>query len=303
MVTRLTEQLHDHAFGLDLQEPEAIASLLIEAQIAAAQCAFSASANIADAAKAMAKTIQNGGRLHYFAAGSSGLMAAADVMELGGTFSISADHLRVNMAGGLPIGLNMPGDSEDATDELQQAADAVHSIDTAIFISASGRTPYTVAAAELVKPKGATLLGIANNHDVPLLDLVDIAICLKTPPEVLAGSTRLGAATAQKIVLNSLSTAMAIELGHVHDGMMVNLLADNTKLKDRAKRIVSEISGVSDAQAQSALDDSTGRVKEAILIASLGVSYTEASHLLSRSSGYLRPALKAGIRNPNRNKS
>lgn len=300
MAARSTEQLHDAAIGLDLLEPIALASVLVEGQVAAAQSVLLAAPRIADAAIAMARTIKNGGRLHYFAAGSSGLMAVADVMELGGTFSISAQQLAIHMAGGLPQSVEMPGGVEDATDALPGLAGTVKSADTAVFISASGTTPYTVAAAEMIRPTGATLVGIANNETAPLLDLVDISICLRTPPEVLAGSTRLGAATAQKIALNTLSTAMAVELGHVHDGMMVNLLADNIKLKERAKGIVSQITQASDALIQSALEDANGRVKEAILIASLGVSSGEASELLSRASGHLRPALEAGKRKSNR---
>ena len=300
MVGRSTEQLHTAAFGLDLLESTTLASVLLEAQVAAAQSVLSASSKIADAANAMARTIKAGGRIHYFAAGSSGLMAAADMMELGGTFSIPAGQLAVHMAGGVPQSVEMPGDVEDATDELRATASAIGDTDTAVFISASGTTPYTVAAAEMVKPTGATLVGIANNDGAPLLDLADIAIFLKTPPEVLAGSTRLGAATAQKIALNTLSTAMAVELGHVHDGMMVNVFADNIKLKERAKGIVCNISQVPDALAQSALDDANGRVKEAILIAGLGVSPAEASAILSRTSGHLRPALEAGKHQSNR---
>ena len=216
----------------------------------------------------MADTIRGGGRLHYIAAGSSGLMAAADAQELGGTFSIPPDQLCIHMAGGLPTGAEMPGGTEDDTEGLEDALAGLAPTDTVIAASASGSTPFTLTGAEIAKERGARVIAIANNPGTPLLALADHAILLETPPEVLSGSTRMGAGTAQKIALNMLSTLMALDLGHVHDGMMVNLRADNIKLRARAAGIVSSIAGVSASQARSALQDARGDVKTAVLVAS-----------------------------------
>jgi N-acetylmuramic acid 6-phosphate etherase len=135
------------------------------------------------------------------------------------------------------------------------------------------------------------VIGIANNRGAELLDLATHAVLLETPPEVLSGSTRMGAATAQKIALNMLSTLMAVHLGHVHDGMMVNVHADNIKLRARACGIVAKVAVVSEEAARAALDSADGDVKVAILMAARGVSRDVASTLLKDTHGHLRPAL------------
>ncbi|MFQ6548447.1 N-acetylmuramic acid 6-phosphate etherase [Aestuariibius sp. 2305UL40-4] len=291
MTTPQTEALHDTAKGLDADAPVDIASVLVEGQIAAATAVRAATAQIAVAAAAMARSISNGGTLHYVAAGSSGLMAAADAQELGGTFSIPATQLRIHMAGGLPTGVEMSGDTEDDVEGLEAALAGVTNRDTLITVSASGTTPYTLAAARRGKAYGATIVAIANNPGTPLLTVADHPVCLTTPPEVLSGSTRMGAGTAQKIALNMLSTLMAVRLGHVHDGMMVNLRADNMKLRARALSIVCQIARVEQSVAAAALDAAQNEVKPAILIAAKAVSQDRASEMLRQTGGNLRAAL------------
>ncbi|SMX48063.1 N-acetylmuramic acid 6-phosphate etherase [Maliponia aquimaris] len=291
MTGRRTEALHDAARGLDQRPLAEVAALLAEGQIAAAAVLRDALTPIASGALAMARTIRQGGVLHYAAAGSSGLMAAADAQELGGTFSIPSAQIRIHMAGGLPTGVEMPGGTEDDTEGLAQALADLAPRDTLIAVSASGTTPYTLAAAALTRAKGATLIAIANNTGAALFDGADHAICLQTPPELLSGSTRMGAGTAQKIALNMLSTLMAIDLGHIHDGMMVNLRADNIKLRARAAGIVARIAEVDDSAAAAALDRAGGEVKPAILVAAMGLSPDAATALLRETEGNLRAAL------------
>lgn len=291
MSVESTERLLDGAAGLDLRPAADAAALLVQGQMAAAGCAQCAISELCAAASAMAQTIRNGACIHYVAAGSSGLMAAADAQELGGTFSIAPDQLRIHMAGGLPTGVQMPGVTEDETAGLDVAFAGLSAADTVIAISASGTTPYTLAAARMAQSRGALLIGMANNRDAALLALADCAILLDTPPEMISGSTRMGAATAQKIALNTMSTLMAIDLGHVHDGMMVNLLADNAKLRRRASVIVQEIAQVSQAVAQEALVAADGHVKSAVLMAARGMTLQAASALLAETNGHLRPAL------------
>ncbi|NRB01597.1 MAG: N-acetylmuramic acid 6-phosphate etherase, partial [Rhodobacteraceae bacterium] len=247
---------------------------------------------IAVASTAMARAIRSGGRLHYAAAGSSGLMAAADAQELGGTFSIPANQLAIHMAGGLPTGVEMPGDTEDQSADLDAALATLSDNDVLIAVSASGSTPYTLRAVTIAKAQGATVIAIANNRDAPLFEQADHAILLETPPEVLSGSTRMGAATAQKIALNMLSTMMAVELGHIHDGMMVNLHADNIKLRQRAANIVTEIAGVAQEVAQSALEAAQGDVKTAVMVAARDMTPTAAQIALKDTHGRLRDALE-----------
>ena len=286
-----TEALHEAAKGRDERPRVEIASLLAEGQIRAATSLREALDGIAGGSAAMAKSIREGGALHYVAAGSSGLMAAADAQELGGTFSIPTHQIFIHMAGGLPTGPEMPGDTEDEIGDLEQSLSGLSSKDTVIAVSASGTTPYTMAAVELAKAKGAAIIAIANNPNVPLFEKADYEICLATPPEVLSGSTRMGAGTAQKIALNMLSTLMAVDLGHVHDGMMVNVRADNAKLQARAAGIVSQIAGVDQAHANSALKQAEGDVKPAILIAAKGIPSDAARDVLGETNGNLRAAL------------
>ncbi len=292
MQKRATEDLHDMAAGLDQRPGAEVAALLADGQIAAAAAVRAALPQIVAGATAMAASIARGARLHYVAAGSSGLMAAADAQELGGTFSIPAEQLRIHMAGGLPTGVEMPGGTEDDTESLGVALADLDADDTVIAVSASGTTPYTLAAVKIARARGATVIGIANNADTPLLQSANHAILLPTPAEVLSGSTRMGAGTAQKIALNMLSTLMAVELGHIHDGMMVNLRADNAKLRARATGIVAAIAKVDTVAAEAALEGADGAVKTATLIAAGGVSPAEAAALLTQTNGNLRAALK-----------
>lgn len=285
-----TEGLHDQAKGLDTLPLTDAAAILAEGQIAAATVLRAAVPEIAAAAGTLAKTIHAGGAIHYIAAGSSGLMAAADALELGGTFSIPSAQIRIHMAGGTPTGVEMPGETEDDLSSLDERFSALSERDTVIAVSASGTTPYTLEAARLSRAAGATIVGIANNAGSALLELADHPILLATPPEVLSGSTRMGAGTAQKIALNMLSTLMAIKLGHVHDGMMVNLRADNAKLRLRAAGMVSRIAGVDEAAACAALDATQGHVKPAVLV-SKGQTPETAQAILRETEGNLRAAL------------
>lgn len=291
MTPPVTEALHAAASGLDARPIEEIAALLIDAQVAASTVTQHALAGLAGGATAMATSVRSGGVLHYTAAGSSGLMAASDAMELGGTFSIPPSQVRIHMAGGLPTGAEMPGDTEDETRHLEAALAGISARDTVIAVSASGHTPYTLAAVRIARAQKATVIAIANNRDAALFDGADHAVCLETPPELVAGSTRMGAGTAQKIALNTLSTLMAVELGHIHDGMMVNLRADNAKLRGRAVEIVCRVAAVEKPAATAALKSADGEVKPAILTAKAGVAPDEARAILQKHGGKLRSAL------------
>jgi len=218
-------------------------------------------------------------------------MPAGDVQVVGGTFSLPAGQLRILRAAGLPSGVVVPGDTEDDTAGLQAALGALTPCDTVIAVSASGTTPYTLEAVRLARAAGAQVIAIANVPGSALLEAADLPIALPTPPEVLSGSTRLGAGTAQKIALNTLSTAMAVRLGHVHDGMMVNLRADNQKLRRRAREMVCRIASVRAETAQAALDRARGEVKLATLIAAQSLSLPEAQARLDAADGNLRAAL------------
>jgi N-acetylmuramic acid 6-phosphate etherase len=292
MAEKQTEQRHRHAGGLDLLPASEVLGLLHQGQVAAAEAAGAALPAIGEAATLAAQTIRDGGRLVYAAAGSSGLMALADALELPGTFGIAREQIVVLLAGGMEALTDMRGGPEDDAESARTAIEALRPTprDCIIALTASGQTPYPIAAAQAARNAGAKTIGIANNPDAALFEAVDVAICLPTPPEVIAGSTRMGAGTAQKIALNMLSTRMAIELGHVHDGLMVNVVADNDKLRARARGIVATVARVDADTAAKALETSSGNVKLAVLLAH-GASPTDASRLLDFHRGMLRPAL------------
>ena len=241
----------------------------------------------------MAATIAKSGRLIYAAAGSSGLMALADALELPGTYGIPREQISIMFAGGAAALTDMVGgpedDAEAARTEIAQIG--VKPGDCIIAVTASGSTPYPMAAVAAAREAGAKCIGIANNAASPLFELVDVAICLPTPPEVIAGSTRMGAGTAQKIALNMMSTMMAVHLGEVHDGFMVNVVADNIKLRIRARAMIMAISGVDETAADRALEAAGGAVKLAIVLASGIADAPSAVALLKLHSGKLRPAL------------
>ncbi|MBZ9918708.1 MULTISPECIES: N-acetylmuramic acid 6-phosphate etherase [unclassified Mesorhizobium] len=295
MAETRTEALHRNAEGLDIQAPEAILASLADAQVEAAKIVRNAIPSIAKAAEIITGSLKGGGKLAYAAAGSSGLMALADALELPGTFGIRRDRIAILIAGGDEAFRTLAGGPEDDTEEAATAvANAgIGKGDCLIAISASGTTPYALRAIEEAARRGAATIGIANNRDSALLRLSGTAILLETPPEVIAGSTRMGAGTAQKIALNMLSTLAAIHLGHVHDGYMVNLMADNSKLRDRAARIVAAISGGSRDDAARLLEKSGGAVKTAILLAAGADSADTAQKILEEAGQKLRPALSA----------
>jgi len=164
--------------------------------------------------------------------------------------------------------------------------------DAVIAVSASGSTPFTVAAAAEARRRGAFVVAIAHHAGSPLLSGADAPIFLDSGEEALRGSTRLAAGTAQKAALGMLSSLMGFELGHVHQGLMVNLKADNAKLRDRAQGIVAMIAGVGEAKAEAALREAGGDVKPAILIARGGVSMSEAVAWLAAADGRIDDALR-----------
>jgi len=301
MAERRTEAQHRHGHGLSTVAPAVALARLFDGQQAALAAVEPALPAIAAAAERAAEALAAGHRLAYAGAGSAGLMALADALEIAGTFGIPADRTPVLFAGGAAALLAMTGLVEDDRDAAASAVAAagLATGDAIVCVSASGSTPYTLAVAEAARARGATVIAVANTAGSPLLAAADVAILLDTGPEVVAGSTRMGAGTAQKAALNLLSTLTALRLGHVHDGYMVNLVADNAKLRERAAGIVAAISGAAEAPARAALAASAGAVKPAILLAAGARDADHAAALLAHSGGHVGPAL-AALRSSNR---
>lgn len=288
-----TEALRHDACGFDQLPDLDAAALLLSGQHEAMDSLASCLPALTRAARLMSATVEAGGRLIYAAAGSSGLMALADAAELAGTYGLPSAQIAIYMAGGIPVGAQMPGDTEDdAAAALRDAEEcAIGTGDLLIALTASGSTPYPVAFARIAKERGAHTICLSNNAGTPILDHADIAVLIPTPAEMIAGSTRMGAATAQKVALNIMSTLMGTRLGHIHDGMMVNMVADNGKLRERAIRIVEKITGSTETVARESLAQTKGALKPAILIAAGAGSVAEAENLLLETKGHLRAAL------------
>jgi N-acetylmuramic acid 6-phosphate etherase len=293
MTSPATEIADARYEGLDTWRDDAILAALLEGQQRALNSVAAAIPALSQAARAAADKLAAGGRLIYVAAGSPALMSMADALELPQTYGVPHDRIVLVLADGETIARRLDGRREDDADAARAdlAAVSVGAGDCVIGTSASGTTPYTVAGLEAARAAGAVTVGIAGNAGVRLLQVADIPVLLDAGPEVISGSTRMGAGTAQKAALNMLSTLMGVHLNHVYDGLMVNVVADNDKLRGRAARIVAKITGVEPAEARHALELSGGKVKPAVLIAAGVKSLAEAGRLLGETKGNLRTAL------------
>ena len=287
-----TEKLHPEALGLDEKSDLEILTILYEGQIEAARSVNNSMASLAAGAKAMANAVSMGNKLVYAAAGSSGLQGMADGLELTPTFGIPISQIKILRAGGIQDMSQPKGNMEDNKSAAISDAEIIEPGDCVICLAASGNTTYPSVIMEIAKKMGATTIGIANNPGSELLVGSDIPVLLPTPPEVVAGSTRLGAGTAQKIALNTMSTYMGILLGHVMDGQMVNLVANNTKLFKRSEKIVMNITGCNRKKAKDALTEADGGVKLAILLVSGAKSIVTAQNILKSENQNLRLAIR-----------
>jgi N-acetylmuramic acid 6-phosphate etherase len=291
MSKNATEARHGKAAGLDMLEAAEILALLASGQQDAAKAVDKAIPAIARAADMVADALRSGAKLIYAGAGSSGLMAMADALELPGTYGIPREQIVLLLAGGISSLTDMEGAPEDDVSLAENDAAPIDAGDCVICVSASGSTPYAVAIVDIARSRGAKVVAIANNADARLFSGADVAILLETPPEVVAGSTRMGAGTAQKMAFNMLSTLAAVKLGHVHDGHMVNLRADNDKLRARAAGMVADIAGLGFEEARELMVLADGSVKVAVLLAAGAADVDAANALLIRSDQVLRSAL------------
>lgn len=292
MAGRRTEQQHPMGPGLHAAPASAILAAVLAGQRQALNSVDAALPALEQAAELAARALTSGGKLGYAGAGSSGLMALADCLEMAGTFGIAPSQTPMLFAGGTAALLHMTGGDEDDAAQAARdvAAAGLGAGDAVICIAASGSTPYTLAVAQAARNVGAAVIALANTQAAPLFELADVAVLIDSGPEVVAGSTRLGAATAQKAALNMISVLVGVRLGAVHDGYMVNLIADNIKLVERAARIVAAIANTNEHTARAALTATNGAVKPAILVAR-GQSADAAVAALAASGGKLGPYL------------
>jgi N-acetylmuramic acid 6-phosphate etherase len=253
---------------------------------------------IAQAVEAIAARLQAGGRLIYIGAGTSGRLGALDAVECLPTFNVSPERVVGRIAGGTFAWTAAVEDAEDRADlgAADVAALQVRAEDAVVGIAASGRTPYVLGALDAARATGALTVGLACNANTPLQRAVDIMIAPVVGPEVIAGSTRLKAGTAQKMVLNMLSSGVMVLLGKTYGNLMVDVQATNAKLRARALAIVGSATGVDASAAETLLTAAGGEVKTAIVMGLTESSPEEARTRLAAHGGVLRAALEAGAR-------
>lgn len=267
---------------------------MLESQLTAVAAVRPAAADIAAAAAAAAERLKLRGRLIYSGAGTSGRIAVQDGVELGPTFGWAVDRLGFVIAGGLGALSHSAESAEDDPVEARTALAALglNADDVVVGVAASGKTPFTIAALEEAQAVGALAVAISNNPGAPLFDAADHAILAETGAEVVAGSTRMKAGTAQKVILNLFSTGAMLALGRVHRGLMVDMVISNDKLAERAVKMVVDLAGCSTSAARRALADTRGDIKASVLIG-LGADAEAARTALAASGGHLGPAMAA----------
>ena len=286
-----TERPSPRYSTIDLWEPADILDAMLEGQFAAVAAVHAARPALERAALAMEDRLRDGGRIVYAGAGTSGRLAVQDGAELMPTFSWPAERLVLLMAGGHDALLRAV---EGAEDEVEQAVALArrHGIadrDVLIAVAASGTTPFTLACLREAGARGALTIGIANNPNTPLLEEADHPVWLDTGAEPIAGSTRMKAGTAQRVALTVLSSLVMIRLGHVYEGLMVDMQASNSKLMRRSEAILAQLTGHSRDKVRDALRQAQGSVKLALLLLE-GSDLSQARTALEDADGDLRAA-------------
>lgn len=288
-----TESVREDLDDLDRRPTDELVRTLVEGQRAAQSAVEAAVPAIAAAADAIAARLLRGGRLFYVGAGTSGRLAILDASECPPTFNTSPELVVALIAGG-------PAAVQEAVEGAEDDADAgatdlrardLGANDAVVGIAASGRTPYVIGALRYAREVGSHTVAIVNNARSVLADVADIAIELLTGPEVIAGSTRLCAGTAQKIALSTLSTAVMVRLGKTYGPYMVDVRATNEKLRRRALRMVQQITGADETASAAALEATQGRVKPAVVMLLGGCDADEAERMLAATGGRVREAL------------
>jgi N-acetylmuramic acid 6-phosphate etherase len=280
--------------GLDEWDSTELVSGILEGQFAAVAAVHAAGADLAHAIDGAAERLAGGGRLIYLGAGTSGRIAAQDAAELPPTFGWPPERAVTLLAGGQDVLFQAAEGAEDDEDLAiaELSALSVGADDVVIAVAASGRTPYAVAGLSHAREAGALTIGLFNNRGSRLGAVAEIPILLETGAEVIAGSTRMKAGTAQKAALNCLSTGIMVRLGFVYRGLMVGMAPSNLKLQDRATKMIASLTDASPETARSALDAAGGNIKVATIMIMRSLDAPAAAERLSKANGNLRKGLE-----------
>lgn len=291
--TLTTEAFRPELAGIDKLPTLEIARLMNGEDTAVPAAVAACLPQIAAAIDAIAARMGRGGRLVYAGAGTAGRLGVLDASECPPTFNTDPARVVGLIAGGAEAMVTSVEGAEDSKELARKDLDSLvlGSDDTVVGVSASGRTPYAIGAVEHARALGALTVGLACNADSALAAAAEHGIEVVVGPELITGSTRLKAGTAQKLVLNMLSTITMIRLGKTYGNLMVDVRASNDKLRARSRRIVALATGAADEEIERALTETGGEVKNAILAILAGVDGPTAARLLAQSDGHLRAAL------------
>jgi len=271
----------DASLDIDRQPAREIVRIIQDEDRRVAEAVAAEAERIAHAVDQIAERLEHGGRLFYAGAGTSGRIAMLDASELPPTYGISPELVQVLMAGGVNAFFSAAEGAEDDEEAAVEAVNAKVTADDAIVgIATSGTTPFTVAAVRRANMLGALTVGVTSAPGSPLAHDVDIAIVARTGAEVIMGSTRMKSGTAQKLILNTISTGVMVRLGRVYSNLMIEMPATNEKLRSRAVRMVELAAGVTRPIAVQAIREADGNVKLATVMAKKHVSADEARRLL-----------------------
>lgn len=289
----VTEQRNPRSMLLDMMRTAEVVALINEEDAGIAAAVRAALPQIAAAADLVADRIRAGGRVFYVGSGTSGRIGLLDAAEWAPTFNTGPGLVQAVIAGGAAASVEAASGFEDDADlgARDLLAKDPRGADVVIGLAASGRTPYVLGAVDAARRRRAATVGICCNPDAPLSTVVDIPIVAVVGPEVLTGSTRMKAGTAQKMILNMISTAAMVALGKVYGNLMVDVRPANRKLLDRARRIVAEAAGISMHEAAQVLEASGNQVKPAIVMVVLRCDLPTALGRLDAAGGIVRKAL------------
>jgi len=290
---RATEQRNPWTRGIDTKSTAEILRAIHREDASVARAVHVALPATARAVDAISAALQRGGRLFYVGAGTSGRLAALDAAEIPPTFGTPPRLVQAVIAGGRRALTHAVEGAEDnrAQGGRDLAKRGLTAGDAVVGIAASGATPYVLGALEFANRKGAVTIGITSSPKTPITQLARISIVTRTGQEAITGSTRMKAGTAQKLVLNMLTTAAFVRLGYVYGNLMVNVQPKNAKLVDRARRIVAQAAGVSDERAGELLGAAGNQVRVAILMARTGLGRAAAEQRLAAAGGSVAKAL------------
>lgn len=288
-----TEQVRPDLTDLDQRSPDSIVEVLLAAEAEVPAVLRNARPALAEAVSLAERALGAGGRLVYIGAGTPGRLAALDAAECPPTFGVEPDRVVAIIAGGDEAASRSVEGAEDdgAAAARDIAAAQVGSDDVVVGISASGRTPYVLDGLAAARAVGAATVAIVNNVGTPARQHADVVVELPTGSEVVAGSTRLTAGTAQKVALNTISTAAMVRLGKTYGPWMVDVVTSNEKLRRRAQRLIREIAGVDDETALAALDAAGWHTKTALVSVLAGVDAATARDRLDANGGRVREAI------------